>query len=105
MMTQYVGFEGAELAVFKDAVRVVPAVVLARDEERSEDVTALLRGFLLDAQRLGVQNEAAWVAFSSATLIWCQQLWTLQAARAGATVRSECEGAIKAAVGWVSSGD
>lgn len=97
-----VPYAGAELEVYDNAMRLVPAVLKARAEGRPDDVHTLFKGLLDDGAERGVCFAMAWSIYASAATAWCQQLFEAQARDEDAPVVEVLDRAIIAAADWAA---
>lgn len=100
-----VPYVGVELSLYEEAMRLVPAVTLARSAGRADDVLTLFRGFVDQALTDDIHNGTAWSIFAAAALAWNQQLYEGLAKTTGVPIEDLLARAIAAAATWVTSDD
>lgn len=64
-----VPYQGRELALYREAMRVVPAIASARARGADADVQGLYEAFLRDAEEICVPRSTAWSILTVASQV------------------------------------
>lgn len=99
-----VPYTGNELAQYEDCVALVPAITLARHQDRGKDVFTMLTGMLSDAEDRGISNSLCWSILSSATLGWLAQMTAAVSAQHQEEPEDLLYRMISASVAWAQAG-
>lgn len=97
-------YTGAQLEIYEESVRLVPAILKARRDGRTHDVFELYKGLTEDGDERGLTREQTWAAFSSAVMTWTVSLFEGAAVRLGMEPNVLLDQAINASAFWSASG-
>lgn len=97
-------YEGVEAEVFVEAMRLVPAIAMARARDAMDDTLLLYQAYLEDAESKGVNAEQAWSIIAAASSVWITRLLERQATLEGTCVHLVIDTAIASAQQWVLDG-
>lgn len=103
-MTATTPYIGAQLDIYEESVRLVPAILKARRDGRTNDVVELYLGLTELGDERGLSREETWAAFSSAAMTWTVSLFEGAAVRLGMEPEVLLDQAINASAFWSASG-
>lgn len=94
-------WSGTDGQLYQEAIRVVPAMVKAKQRSDAEAMLHLYRGFHAEARRLEVRQDRAWAIFASAAIYWVTQLTTVHARHHDVEPSEAADQMVAAAVDWL----
>jgi hypothetical protein len=103
-MNAVMPYTGAQLEIYEESVRLVPAILKAKRDGRAHDVFELYRGLIEDGAERDLSPEQVWAAFSSAAMTWTTSLFEGAAVRLGMDPDALLDQAINASAFWSASG-
>lgn len=95
-------FTGVQLEHYEEAVRSIPAILLARLGGRPHEAHVLYVGLEKDALEKGIDPGFAWSIFSVAAMSWLQQTWVALADARDDDVADLLRAAITSSVEWMT---
>lgn len=103
MSSKGTSFVGAELAHYEECMRTIPAILIARAQDRERDATMLFGVLTASAAERELLPAVAWGVFASAAMNWLTQAFTAHASAAHRDVVDLLRDAIAAAADWVDT--
>ena len=98
-----VPYTGVQLELYEESMRLVPAIIKAKIEDRGNDAFELYKGLLEDGDERGLTREQTWATFSTAAVAWTTQLFAGASQRLGIDLTGLLDEAIHASAFWSAS--
>lgn len=105
MSVATVPYTGGQLEMYEESMRLVPAILKARRDGRTNDVRELYLGLVESGDERRLTREQTWSAFSSAVMSWTMSLFEGAAERLDIDPTVLLDQAIHASAFWSARGE